>query len=660
MNEPGDAFEQEADRVAEQVMRMPDPDAQAIAGPPARHAAGPSRGLPMLRRKCACGGGASGCASCKAEDDMKLQRKAVAPGGATTAPPVVHDVLRSPGRPLDAATRSYMEPRFGRDFGDVRVHSDSMAAESARAVGAHAYTVGSTIAFDDGEYRPGAESGRRLLAHELAHVVQQSQTASPWLSRWVSCDSTSFTGMEFGAACPPREPGEVARSRSGLSVGPIDAPETGEIVFGFAVGSSNASGLASDPTWRTFSSSIAASSTDRWEILGFTDCEGAESLNADLRQHRASRVSAQLPPAAKAQIDRSVGAPMTDCVASNDTESNRKFNRSVVFRRTSSTVTFPAESITGIQCPPTATITVTDLADYIALMQCAETRMGLSAREMLTVFRQLYYGKPWSNSKTSLWDRVIQCSPAVGDPQTKLGTPLFESLQKSQEVAGVDVGHVFAGLEAMTCPTQDVSFSVVHGLAKAVAAMPNEAFATWGGDLGAAAAAHVACDQLGSAAASKDECGMKAPPQTLTFYFEHHAPPQDLEGDIDPFIMRASENGITCASSPGVTFTPSRAISDIFVDAYINSTSKLGAAHQNRYECMLQLLGATISGKRVTNRAAIKSRFTFQVASFADLFFTKIKGGGVTNTSDAGDRVRMRADSSNTLDMFIDYLESNL
>ena len=104
---------------------------------------------------------------------MKLQRKSAASGGATTAPPVVHAVLRSPGQPLDAATRIFMEPRFGRDFGDVRVRSDSVAAASARAVGARAYTVGSSIAFSDGEYRPGAELGRRLLAHELAHVVQQ-------------------------------------------------------------------------------------------------------------------------------------------------------------------------------------------------------------------------------------------------------------------------------------------------------------------------------------------------------------------------------------------------------------------------------------------------------------------------------------------------------
>ena len=89
------------------------------------------------------------------------------------APPVVGEVLRSPGETLDAETRSLMESRFGRDFGDVRVHADELAAESARSVNALAYTVGRDIVFDAGQYAPGTDSGRRVLAHELTHVVQQ-------------------------------------------------------------------------------------------------------------------------------------------------------------------------------------------------------------------------------------------------------------------------------------------------------------------------------------------------------------------------------------------------------------------------------------------------------------------------------------------------------
>jgi hypothetical protein len=89
------------------------------------------------------------------------------------APPVVHQVLRSPGTPLDAGVRARMEPRFQHSFADVRVHADAPAAESARAVGARAYAVGRDVVFGAGRYAPGTAEGQRLIAHELAHVVQQ-------------------------------------------------------------------------------------------------------------------------------------------------------------------------------------------------------------------------------------------------------------------------------------------------------------------------------------------------------------------------------------------------------------------------------------------------------------------------------------------------------
>jgi hypothetical protein len=101
---------------------------------------------------------------CRAASDTKL----------ATVPATVNDVLRSPGQPLDAATRASIEPRFGHDFSRVRVHSDAKAAESAQAVNAMAYTVGNDVVFGSQHYRPQTKEGQRLLAHELAHVVQQS------------------------------------------------------------------------------------------------------------------------------------------------------------------------------------------------------------------------------------------------------------------------------------------------------------------------------------------------------------------------------------------------------------------------------------------------------------------------------------------------------
>ena len=139
VNTPGDVYEMEADRIADQVLAAPLP-----------HAA---RG-----------------------SSLRIQRFSVQPSQQIVAAPASVDrVLASPGRQLEPALRRDMEERFGYDFSGVRVHSGSAAEQSVRDVSAHAYTVGHHIVFDNGMYAPYAATGRRLLAHELAHVVQQSQ-----------------------------------------------------------------------------------------------------------------------------------------------------------------------------------------------------------------------------------------------------------------------------------------------------------------------------------------------------------------------------------------------------------------------------------------------------------------------------------------------------
>lgn len=114
------------------------------------------------------------CDKCRKRKPL-LQRAAVS-SAPDSVPPIVQEVLRSPGTPLDPATRAFMEPRFGHDFSNVRLHTNAKAAESARAVNAQAYTVGSAIGFGAGQYMPNTLAGRALLAHELAHVIQQSGT----------------------------------------------------------------------------------------------------------------------------------------------------------------------------------------------------------------------------------------------------------------------------------------------------------------------------------------------------------------------------------------------------------------------------------------------------------------------------------------------------
>ena len=179
----------------------------------------------LLQRVCACGQHTSSsgeCEECKRKHQGMLQRSATNAAPISEVPPIVHDVLRSPGQPIDAETRAFMEPRFGHDFSRVhanknlpvptrlnigapndrfekeaeltakrvlshiptpftkgydfsgiRVHTDAKAGVSARSIGALAYTVGNNIVFDNNRFAPGAPDGRRLLAHELTHVIQQ-------------------------------------------------------------------------------------------------------------------------------------------------------------------------------------------------------------------------------------------------------------------------------------------------------------------------------------------------------------------------------------------------------------------------------------------------------------------------------------------------------
>jgi hypothetical protein len=148
-----DPLEHEADRATDQVMS--DSTAPALLGIGG-----------VLRRKGA---------ACEEEAQaLRTKLDGRPETAAQDATGVVHQALRSPGQPLDASTRAYFEPRFGRSFSEVRVHVDTNAAASARAVNALAYTVGSDIVFGQDRYMPGTSEGKGLLAHELTHVVQQA------------------------------------------------------------------------------------------------------------------------------------------------------------------------------------------------------------------------------------------------------------------------------------------------------------------------------------------------------------------------------------------------------------------------------------------------------------------------------------------------------
>jgi hypothetical protein len=185
----------------------------------------------LLQRKCACGGTPGPTGECDACRKKKLQRRSEnldssaiisPPSSVSEVPPIVHEVLRSPGQPLDEDTRAMMEPRFSHDFSHVRVHTDRRAADSARAVNALAYTVGANVVWGSGQYAPATSAGQRLLAHELTHVIQQFGPERPQVLSQVSqpSEAAEMEADQMATAITSESPSlTIAKSGGEIPVG---------------------------------------------------------------------------------------------------------------------------------------------------------------------------------------------------------------------------------------------------------------------------------------------------------------------------------------------------------------------------------------------------------------------------------------------------------
>lgn len=273
VNAPGDEYEHEADRVAGQVMRMPEP---------------------ALQRACACGGTASQTGECEECKNKRLSLRRKGQGGTVggdVAPPIVHDVLRSSAPPLDAQTRGFMEPRFGHNFSGVRVHTGSLAARSAEAVEAHAFTVGNDIVFAAGRFAPSTPEGRTLLAHELAHVVQQG-AAPPAHSPLVESvaatrPATPSHGLELRRQPAPGPAGPPAASSptAGLAPSTISSCR-----IEFRQGTTDAVDPAARDTCLETARAYVEAGGGQVELHGYASEEGSAGLNTRLARRRAEAV----------------------------------------------------------------------------------------------------------------------------------------------------------------------------------------------------------------------------------------------------------------------------------------------------------------------------------------------------------------------------------
>lgn len=159
VNQPDDSYEQQADAMANKVMQM--------SGKEHSFFKSAGRNQSVVRRKCA---------QCEEEDKLQLKPGSVGNSSAEV-PSNVYGVLNSSGQSLDNSTRDFMESGFGQDFSGVRIHNDETAHHSSLAINARAYTHNNHIVFGAEQYQPNTAEGKKLLAHELTHVVQQANTS---------------------------------------------------------------------------------------------------------------------------------------------------------------------------------------------------------------------------------------------------------------------------------------------------------------------------------------------------------------------------------------------------------------------------------------------------------------------------------------------------
>ena len=265
ISQPDDEYEREADRVADHVMRM----AEGHEAPALR-----IRRLGVVQRKCACEGNKDEPCECD-QPTQTVQRRAVSSADVTSVPNSVPQVLRSSGRPLDRPTLNFMQSRFGHDFSGVRVHTGSEAAASARSIHAQAYTLGNNVVFAENQYQPSTAIGRRLLAHELTHVIQQDNHTTVRLRRSFPCT----TGVLTDTRC---EDAQGSGHPSGVDLEAF-AEEKSTVTS------------THDAQIATFKADwVKDGSKDEVKVHGYASCDGEPELNVQLSCARAEAVKAKL------------------------------------------------------------------------------------------------------------------------------------------------------------------------------------------------------------------------------------------------------------------------------------------------------------------------------------------------------------------------------
>ncbi|MDB5250075.1 MAG: outer membrane protein OmpA [Segetibacter sp.] len=567
-----DPLEDEADAMADKVMRTTEPS--------------------FIQRKCD---------HCQEEEKLQrkpsisfIKRKGIE--GSPVATGSIENKIESSkgvGSPLPAPTKSFMESRFDTDFSNVRIHTGPYATEMSKELNAQAFTVANDIYFNAGKFSPGSSHGKHLLAHELTHTIQQRSTD---ISRRIQ------------RVCPPRQHNETARSATLPGILPVNVilstADNSLIIQDFAVGSSALPpNVLNNPDWQRTMSIVAGTPSMNVAMQGHTDCAGSAAENLSLREQRVATVLSVMPVAARAKVVPFLLYTTAQVyLTANDTAESRAGNRAV-------RIMFRAADPTG-DCDTIGR--AANLDQYIFMVTCVQNRLHLTAsadtRRLISVLRQIYYGNaPWSGSRNSVWNNVITDRPwnAGTDPSSLLGSHLFNALQTSQVVEGVDIGHLLTGIDAMFNPH---NVEIPFGPITSVTNIINEEWATWAGDVGSS---------VGEWAIETMYAGRD---QDLDTFFSRFAGNSDLWGNIESFAIRLGINGGTAAGQLGRAFVPGQTFSEILMNAFRITSSAAGRRNQSRVRDFVEAYGGITSSNAITNQPALVNRLKPAIREFAQLY----------------------------------------
>lgn len=632
---PNDKYEQEADRVADQVMRMPEskvqrqkmPDEETEEVEEPIHANPLASAItPLVQRLVAD----------EEQDDDLVQTKSTRHIAPVMTPSISSDIqsLQGGGQPLSRSTRGFFEHRIGADFSSVRIHNDTRATRAAQSVNARAFTLGHDVVFGAGEYSPQTSSGRKLLAHELTHVVQQNGNTETVHRDNGNTEATEQIELcfvpigQYGlgqvggvhAVLNIHHSGRVTRVEVDPNHhGGVEDPAAASMGPGRAAGLHShvvissrvrSTGTCHTYTITTTEAAAAVSAAQRYESMDVVYEPPGLGPNSnsfgEWVLHEAGVDTSTISPPA--------GALGWDWYIDNPGTRGSPLRVARTFQGTAAGCSQAHAPVRGFQ----------QLIDLIRQIETQLIACGMSdVGKRLNLMRGVFYGTPWSrdfNTSQQSHSRNQMFNLYSGTTQPRnpiecVDCGLFLSLGESQDVSDgsrkVDVGHMLIGMDARRS-------YMARNLTQPLGQVTGLEATTWAGDLGGGAARLAMARRNGS-------------PVLATRFFREtdYGGSINLEGDVAGYAAGAAST--TTGSVPSLAIPTGSGVADT-LELYLigipatPTTPVVPRGWDSRCTTFITAVGGTFNNVgALTNRPQVLAYLAEQIHDFGCWYMVTYK-----------------------------------